>query len=343
MWRRRAVALPGAALALSLAAACGSTRNLADAARITARPTTTTPPTANVVPQKARARCGVATPETLASADGEAAERIYFSELSSSQTTNDKRQVETYEPLLAAIAANNRAGVGKAVEELVYSHTHIVRLRVSRAGKLLADLGGPYIIAPVAGTLRRHGRIVGTYLLSVQDDLGYVGLENRLIGRPVELRLAGKHVPLEGTVRTGHTPLPSRGPIKLHGRHFQVYSFNAKAYPAGTLRISLLIPPVRASRSSCSAVRVDELGRIGHRIWNRFVIDKSPASGFVVFAHEHTGGLYYVQSHGEEVAGNTRPVPPGMPAAGEIHYQGRLYGVTSFAAGSYRIYQLVPL
>ena len=66
-------------------------------------------------------------------------------------------------------------------------HWHIVRLRVERGGHVLADVGGPHVTAPVSGMLRAHGRTLGRYVMSVQDDLGYVKLVTRFIGAPIDL------------------------------------------------------------------------------------------------------------------------------------------------------------
>jgi hypothetical protein len=172
------------------------------------------------------------------------------------------------------------------VHQLVYSHTHIVRLRVLQGGKLLADIGGPYIIAPVGGSLRFHGRVVGTYLLSVQDDLGFVGLERRLVGLPLILHVGAVRVPLQGTTRTGSVAIPDRGAVVIRGVHFQAYSFDAKAFPTGVVRISLLLPMGRGSGAGrgsalgCTAVKVAEVGRVAHLIWLRFVLNGSSTGSF---------------------------------------------------------------
>jgi len=276
--------------------------------------------------------CAVATAQTIVSIDGNVAERIYRDELVGTGTIADQHQVEENGPLLKALARvsalakdgapvrngvpakgsaaasrgapakGNGAGaravreaanaVTEAVHGLVYSHTHIVRLRVLQGGKLLADIGGPYIIAPVGGSLRYHGRIVGTYLLSVQDDLGFVGLERRLVGVPLILHVGAMRVPLQGTTRTGSVAIPDRGAVVIRGAHFQAYSFDAKAFPTGLVRISLLLPAGRrlgaearsgaggGSALSCAAVKVAEVGRIAHLIWLRFVLNGSSTGSF---------------------------------------------------------------
>jgi hypothetical protein len=341
--------------------------------------------------------CATATTQTLVSIDGNVAERIYRDELVGSGTIADQHQVEENGPLLkalarvsalakgsapakssatarrGALAKGNEAGdraireavnaVTEAVHGLVYSHTHIVRLRVMQGGKLLADIGGPYIIAPVGGSLRFHGRVVGTYLLSVQDDLGFVGLERRLVGVPLILHVGAMRVPLQGTTRTGSVAIPDRGAVVIRGAHFQAYSFDAKAFPTGVVRISLLLPmgrglgakggsgAGRGSALSCAAVKVAEVGRIARLIWLRFVLDGTSNSSFVTFTQSHTGALIYLREGLRQIAGSTQPGPPALPESGTVRYRGTTYGVTSFIAQTpakptripIRAYELVVL
>jgi hypothetical protein len=347
--------------------------------------------------------CAAATAQTLVSIDGNVAERIYRDELVGTGTIADQHQVEENGPLLkalarvsalakgsaparngtpakgsatarrGALAKGNEAGARavreaanaatEAVHQLVYSHTHIVRLRVLQGGKLLADIGGPYIIAPVGGSLHYHGQMVGTYLLSVQDDLGFVGLERRLVGVPLILHVGAVRVPLQGTTRTGSVAIPDRGAVVIRGAHFQAYSFDAKAFPTGVVRISLLLPmgrglgakggsgAGRGSALSCAAVKVAEVGRIARLIWLRFVLDGTSNSSFVTFTQSHTGALTYLREGLRQIAGSTQPGPPGLPESGTVRYRGTTYGVTSFIAQTpakptripIRAYELVAL
>ena len=166
------------------------------------------------------------------------------------------------------MASGERAAVNAAVNSLVFSHTHVVRLRVTRGGAVLADVGGSYILAPVGGTLRFGGRPVGRYLLSVQDDLGYVKLATRFIGAPIVLRTGSRTVPVEGVLAPGPARIPDHGPVSYRNTAYEAFSFNASAFPSGPLRISLLLPLPRslAARDTCAEIKNRELGRVAQRI-----------------------------------------------------------------------------
>ena len=302
-----------------------------------------------VVPRPSGPPCGAAAGKILTSSVGLVATRIYRRELASPGVRADQRQVETYAPLLNALASGDRAAVGKAVTSLVYSHTHVVRLRVTRGGAVLADVGGPYILAPVGGVLRLRGRPVGRYLLSVQDDLGYVKLETRFIGVPLVLYSGSEPLPLEGALSVPAASIPLRGTVRYRGRSYQVFSFTAEAFPSGHLRISLLVPaPGSLSAAmSCQQLKVSALGHIAERIWLRFRLAGAPASAYVHAIESLIGGLAYVRMGSRQIAGSTHPGPPRLPLEGTVRYRGRTYGVSSFPGstpeGQVRVYQLVSL
>jgi hypothetical protein len=290
--------------------------------------------------------CGAEAAETFARTAGLVAIRIYAKELASSEVSNDKHQVETYGPLLSALEGGNRAAISEAVTSLVYSHTHVVRLRVTRGSRVLADVGGPQILAPVGGTLRRNGRPLGRYVLSVQDDLGYVKLVSRFIGVPLVLS-AGSHVlSIEGAVSPGPAAIPAHGAVSYRGKSYQSFSFPAQAFPSGGLRVSLLVPVSGSlSRQTCSAIKVAELGRVAERISRRFTLSPSNFGSYIKAAAPLTGGLIYVRAGSHQLAGSSQPGPANLPSQGTVRYRGSSYGVSSFTAmseaGQVRIYQLV--
>lgn len=291
--------------------------------------------------------CGSKAPEVLAQAAGLVATRIYAGELSSSEVQSDKREVQEYAPLLSAVEGGQRPAIEAAVSSLVYSGTHIVRLRVLRGSTLLADVGGPYILAPVGGVLRSHGRTIGHYVLSVQDDLGYVKLETRFIGAPLVLRIGSRGIPVEGLVTPGPASIPEHGPVQYRHVPYQAFSFGAGAYPSGLLRISLLLPlPSGIADESCAEVRSDELGLIARRISLQFPLSPGDFSSYVKLVQTDTpGALLYIRSGSRQLAGSTPQGPSRLPSSGAIELRGARYEVSSFEApssvGSVHVYELI--
>lgn len=348
----RAAACASVGLVAAVLAACGASAQTGTgthsqpAASKPAAPAQATRASAVDASSAAGAPCGPATPETLAKTVGLVARRIYERELASTGVRADQRQVEGYAPLLSALASGNRAAVQAAVTSLVYSHTHVVRLRVIQSGVVLADVGGPYILAPVGGNLRFHGRSVGRYLLSVQDDLGYVKLETRFVGVPLVLHVGPRRIPLEGTLAPGPATIPDHGPVSYHGVSYEAFSFTGMAFPSGALRISLLVPvPGSLSASSCAEIKISALGHVAQRLWRRFALASAPPSVFVHAIESLVGGLGYVRAGSHQLAGSTHPGPRRLPDSGTVKYRGATYGATSFAANSagtpVRVYVLV--
>jgi hypothetical protein len=141
---------------------------------------------------KASGPCGPATEAAIMGVDESVARRIYLAELRGYEVRADVAHITGSTELLAALQASNQSGVYAAVHAIVYApHWHIVRLRVVQKGRVLADVGGPDIIAPVSGTLRAKGKVVASFVMSVQDDLGYTKLVSRFINVPVDLYRGG--------------------------------------------------------------------------------------------------------------------------------------------------------
>jgi hypothetical protein len=295
--------------------------------------------------------CGRAAPETLAQSVGWVAKQIYYGEVSSSRTAADRHQVESYAPLLRALARDQQAATKAAVTKLVYSHTHIVRLRVILGSRLMADVGGPYVLAPLGGTLRLHGRLVGRYLLSVQDDLGYVKIETHFIGAPLVLRTGVgtrvKAVPVEGLLAPGPAAIPEHGPVTYRRVSYQAYSFDASAFPSGPLRMSVLVPlPAGLAQRSCTVIRNSELALVARRVFGRLALSHVSFSTGVSLVGTLTRGLFYVRAGSRQLAGSTGPGPARLPASGSVRYRGVGYEVFSFrersGADPVRIYGLFP-
>lgn len=290
--------------------------------------------------------CAAAAPEVLARTAGVVAQRIYAGELAGAETRSDQRQVEEFTPLLSAVAAGEGGAVNEAVTSLVYSHTHVVRLRVTRGGNVLADVGGPYILAPVGGTLRFHGQTVGRYVLSVQDDLGYVKLETRFIGAPLIMREGSRPVPVERLLAPGPASIPAHGPVRYRNVSYEAYSFNASSFPSGPLRISLLLPLAASlPKRTCVQIRTAELGLVAQRIARRYSLSPSNFASYLKLTTGLTGALIYIRSGSHQLAGSTHPGPAHLPTSGSLTYRGVRYGVASFGTGTSegfaRVYMLV--
>jgi hypothetical protein len=297
--------------------------------------------------QAASVACGAGAARVLANTAGSVAERIYASEVRSSETESDKRQIESYAPLLSAVESGDHAAIEAAVNTLVYSHTHIVRLRVDRGSELLADVGGPYILAPIAGTLRAHGKTIGHFVFSVQDDLGYVKLVTRFIGVPLVLRTDSGQVPVEGQLSPGPASIPDLAPVDYHDKSYEAYSFNVSAYPSGRLRVSLLVPASHApSTRTCEQVKAAELGVVAQRISRRFSLSPSAFAPYIRLVHTMTHALVYMRAGSRTLAGSTRSTPAKLPSSGVLRFHGATYQVSSFVArtsvGPARVDVLVP-
>ena len=184
--------------------------------------------------------CGKTSQDTLVNTLSRVARLIYTSEGGAHALTQVHR-VQHYQPLLRAVAAHDPTATRRAVEHLL--HEHVVRLRVSAGGRLLSDVGGPYVLAPVHAPLRLNGHQIGNIELSIQDDEGYKRLAGRLAGLNVLMYMNPAHPRLvKNSLGPAPGAVPSSGTYHYHGRTFRVYTLHAEAFPSGPLRIAVLIP-----------------------------------------------------------------------------------------------------
>lgn len=212
--------------------------------------------------------CGAATDATYFSSAFAVALRISAGERNGTAVRRGVRTIEADRVLANAVAANDLATVRSEVLALVYNHQHIVRLRVLRNGRLLDDYGGPLVLAPVSGSLRVGGVVVGTFVMSIQDDLGYQKLAERLIGAHTVIRYHNQTVMRD--IAVAPAPLPARGTVVVGGVPYLVGSFDIGRFPAGTLRVSILVhrPPAALAGSSCAQVGANVLADIAERAYD---------------------------------------------------------------------------
>jgi hypothetical protein len=191
--------------------------------------------------------CGSTSQDTLVNTLSRVAALIYAGE-GGPHALIQVRRAQQDSALLEAVAARNPAATREAVVGLVYGHTHIVRMRVSAGGHLLSDVGGPYVLAPVRAPLRLHGKQIGELMLSIQDDEGYLRLAKRLVGLDVLMYMnpTSAHPELVknslGPGVGGFSSVPTSGLYHYRGHTFRVFTLDARSFPAGPLRIAVLIP-----------------------------------------------------------------------------------------------------
>ena len=182
--------------------------------------------------------CPAEAAQTRTAVLGRVGERIYEEELDSPTVRATVRAMESDAAFKDAVATRDPTAVRRAIVGFFEAHIHVVRVRVTVGGKLLYDLGGPHVLAPVEGTLRQDGRVIGQFLMAIQDDAGYLKLARLFTGAQVLMRTAAGQV--EGTLQPGPASVPDRGSVSYGGRTYQAYSFAATAFPSGRLQISLL-------------------------------------------------------------------------------------------------------
>ncbi len=187
------------------------------------------------------ARRGASPAQAQADTLGLVAERVYYAEHEGSKAELLLGYVERSRAFREAVLAGNAVATRAAIIGFFRSHLHIVRVRVIREGKLLVDVGGPHVLAPIPGVLRNaRGRVVAHFLMAIQDDLGFQILSRAFTGAQVLMREQARQV--MGTLSPGPTNVPDRGRVVYRGTPYRAYSFDAEAFPSGTLRISLLYP-----------------------------------------------------------------------------------------------------
>ena len=69
------------------------------------------------------------------------------------------------------------------------------------------------MLAPVHGTLRSGGRVVGHFEMAIQDDAGYLKLAHLFTGAEVLMRTGSRQV--MGTLSPGPATVPDRGEVDL--------------------------------------------------------------------------------------------------------------------------------
>jgi hypothetical protein len=215
---------------------------------------------------------------------------------------------------------------------------------LSANGTLLADIGGPHILAPVTGKLILRGTVVGRYVMSVQDDVGYEKLVTRFIAVPIELYSDG--LPLLGTITTPPAAPPTSGAaLTIVGKPYTAIVYSVKAFPSGTLTVLVAIPSPSAALASrsCAEVTLQAYGAVFENIAAQFRHISSQYGSYVHTVQSLGGGEVFVRDGAIQLAGTLTPGPPTIPHSGQLTFEGSSWLVFSFSpAPPARIYLLLP-
>jgi hypothetical protein len=180
--------------------------------------------------------CAATTARTVANTVGAVGERLVRAEANGSEVARALALVARDPAFVRAVRRRDATGLRAAIVRVFrIRRLHIVRVRATTAqGRLVGDVGGPYVLAPASRTIRgARGRVLGRVTLSVQDDAGYIKLMRRFTGAGVVLRTATGIVPGSATA-----PAATRA----SGARFATFAFRTRAFPAGRLDVTLLVP-----------------------------------------------------------------------------------------------------
>jgi hypothetical protein len=119
---------------------------------------------------------------------------------------------------------------------------HIVRVRAWKGTHLITDVGGPYVVSPASAPIHAPGGgVAGRFMLSVQDDTGFIKLMHRFTGAEVVLHAGDRTVP-GSNLSPGPPYAPGLQTVTYRGHRYDAYGFSAPAFPSGRLLVSLLMP-----------------------------------------------------------------------------------------------------
>jgi len=191
--------------------------------------------------------CGHTRKDTIVNTLRRVAGLIYIGETGQA-ARKQVRRVQHTKALLEAVAHREPVATEEAIKSLL--NEHIVRMRVSAGGQLLSDVGGPYVLAPVSAPLSLGGHPIGSFVLSIQDDEGYLRLTRRLAGLDVlmymDLTPGGPPQLVKDSLGPSPGPalsaVPASGPYRYEGRSFRVFTVHAAAFPSGPLTVRVLVP-----------------------------------------------------------------------------------------------------
>jgi hypothetical protein len=205
-------------------------------------------------------RCATIVASTL----GGVGERIYREAAGGRVLEQAVHRLRSSRALETAISSDDRAATRTALHALLLGQ--IVAVEILRGGHVIAaaNAGAGPAIAPVSGSIPGTD---ASFVLSTQAAHSYAQVAQQVTGAQILLDTPSARV--AGTIGDpSQAGAPRDGPLRLTGRSYQVASVSGRAYPAGPLHISLLVPSAGlACSASASQARVETLGHVGERIY----------------------------------------------------------------------------
>ncbi len=186
--------------------------------------------------------CGPTAADTRLNTIGYVARDVMRGEAGGSAVARALHHAAVDPAFRSAVAAGDPVAVRAAIVGLFRDNRfHIVRVRAWRGTRLINDVGGPYVLGPATGTISGPGgAAAGRFMLSVQDDTGFIKLVHRFTGADVVLHTSTGTVP-GSTLSPGPAFAPGLSTVRYHGLAYRSYGFTGTAFPSGTLEVTLLV------------------------------------------------------------------------------------------------------
>jgi hypothetical protein len=176
---------------------------------------------------------------TVLGALGHVATRVYQEGVASERTASALHMIGASLPLREAVERGD-ARSARAAGRALIATGHMTELRITRAGRLLLDIGSRRALAPVSGTLMSAaGSPIAKFVTSVWADSGLLAETDGIAEGLTVLRQNGRTI--AGEIGLPPGPLPAQGTLTINGAGYQYSSFPALSYPlAQPLRVYLL-------------------------------------------------------------------------------------------------------
>jgi hypothetical protein len=167
-------------------------------------------------------------------------------------------------PLVSSIASEDVPALLIAMQSL-----RVPYMSVARHGEVLARLGHGPAIGPISGTLRMaDGRAVGQFTLASHSADDYAYELRRITGAEILLYTGSRLV----TSTLSATPplVRSSGRVTSAGVAYHAVSIRGHIFPAGPLRITLLVPSSAYADCANSAAKTEiaVLGQVAQRVYD---------------------------------------------------------------------------